>query len=111
MNNFRKHCAFIIIAFAHWRPQEGGKSTRSPPWKSQNYGYFSPCEVPLFSFNLWGGGLVFPFGGHFLHVRGGGGGVVSLCGKIFRLVPTCKIFFGARSLDARVVTNMAPWGN
>ena len=56
---------------------------------------------------FFGGGVVFPFGGHFLHVGGGG----SLCGEIFRLVPTCKNFFGARALDARVVANMAPWGN
>ena len=106
MNNFRKHSVFYIITFAHWCPQEGGKSRRSPlPWKLQNYGFFHYLKYVLF-FSFWGGGLVFPFRGHFLHV---GWGRFSLCGAISWLVPTCKNFYDAHALDARVVANMAPW--
>ena len=31
MYNFRKHCAFYIITFAHWCPQEGARVGARPP--------------------------------------------------------------------------------
>ena len=109
MNNFRKHCAFYIITFAHWRPQEGARvgAHPAPPGNDKTMKFFSPCEVPLFSF--WGGGLVFSFGGHLpFSPLGGGGGGFSLCVKIFMLIPTCKNF---HALDAKVVAKIAPWEN
>ena len=87
MNNFRKHCAFYIITFAHWCPQEGGKSRRSPsPETTILWGLFSPCEVPLFSFS---GALCFPLEAIFsMSVcvwwgGGGGGGGGFLMWRIF----------------------------
>ena len=108
----RKHCAVYIITFAHCIvPSRGGKGRRSIPPRPGNY------NTMVFFFSMWSAsffplrGLVFPFRGHFLHVCvrvwcvwlcvcvwgwggvGGGGGMgSSLCGKIFRLVPTCNIF-------------------
>ena len=84
MNNFRKHCAFYIITFAHWCLQEGGKSRRSP--SPGNYTIkgafvlhvkclFSPFEGPCFS--LWR-----LFSPCVCVVVGGGGGGGSLCGEI-----------------------------
>ena len=65
--------------------------------------------MPLFSF-FFEGVLVFPFGGDFLSVGEGGGGF-SLCVEIFMLIPTCKNFYSAHALDAKVVAKIAPWGN
>ena len=123
MNDFQNHFAFYLSTFAHWRPQEGGgqyvKSRYSPP-PSRNYkttslwgavpppllwGLFSPWEVGSASFLLFGG-LVFLFGGHFLHVGGGGGGGFSLCEEIFRFIFTYKNFYCAHALDARVVASI-----
>ena len=111
MNNFRKHCALYIITFAHWCPQEGGKSRCSPsPGNYNTMGafflhvkyLFSPFEGPCFSF--WR-----PFS---LCVCGGGGGGVGGWGvpyvaKFLSLSPLATFLFGAHALAARVVANMA----
>ena len=38
----------------------------------------------------------------------GGGGGFSLCVKIFMLIPTCKNFYSAHALDAKLVAKIAP---
>ena len=96
MNNVRKHCASYIITFAHWRP----------PGNYKTMGVFSPCEVPLFSF--WGA-LFFLLEVFSLCVCGGGG--VLLMWRNFYTYPRLQNFYGAHALDAKVVANIAPWGN
>ena len=96
MNNFRKHCAFYLITFTPWR------SPPPPLETTKLWSLFSLCEVPLFSF--WGALFSFwrpfsPYGG------------LSLCGEIVMLIPNCKNFYGAHTLDAKVVANIAPLGN
>ena len=75
MNNFRKCCVFYNIF--HIYPDEhpqGGGSRRSPPRESNilfgglfpdYFGVFFLVEGP---FILHLGGLVLPFGGHFLYM-------------------------------------------
>ena len=106
MNNFWKYCAFYIITFAPWRPQEGGMSRRSPPpppGNDKTIRFFSPCEVPLFSFFFLGGGPCFSFWSRFSPCGEGGGG--SLCVEIFMLIPICKNFYSAHALNAKVVVS------
>ena len=86
MNNFRKHCAFYIITFAHWRPQEGARvgAHPAPPGNDKTVKFFSPCEVPLFSFWGGGGGCFFfwrPFA--IFSIGGGGGGVLLMCQNVY----------------------------
>ena len=98
MNNFRKHCAFYIITFAPWRP----------PGNYKTMGVFSSCEVPLFSF--WGALFVL-LEAIFSMCGGGGGGWALLMWRNFYAFPHLQNFYGAHALDAKVVANIAPWGN
>ena len=88
MNNFRKHCVFYIITFAH----ERGKCRRSTPPP--------PPETTMLCFFLHVKSLFSPFEGSCFSfwrpfslcvcVCGGGGGGSLRC-EFFRLVPTCNI--------------------
>ena len=94
MNNFRKHCAFYVITFAPWR-------SPPPPGNYKTMGFvFLHVKCPVSRF----GGLVFLLE-TILSMWGGGGGF-SLCGEILMLISTCKIFYGALALDAKVVANI-----